>query len=41
MTFLSYPLSYVASYKFSFWQVSLGSEKEGENLPSGHERVGI
>lgn len=34
-TFSSYPLSYVASYKFSSWQVSLGSEKEGENPPQG------
>lgn len=40
-TFLSYPLSYVASYKFSFWQVSLDCEKEGENPPSGHERVDV
>lgn len=41
MTSLPYLLSYVASCKFPFQQVSWGCEKEGENPPSGHGGVGI
>lgn len=41
MTSLPYPLSYLASCKFPFREVSWGCEKEGENPPSGHGGVHI